>query len=1325
MDLSKLSSKELSDYQQAGQYTYPVIDLYIAQNTAPASQKYSRKELQCMSEDYVQKFAEIFHIPLNDPYIIDRIIRILRFKDALLDDIMFTYPINLEISEVICARLRQDCLATKITNSECTSLSKKVSASLIRIAATRIFAEPAQSIIELPVNSLDSYSEVKVGKFGLGFFSIIYWLLTSPKSATSLKIDSTHLDPTGELRRWIGIITPDLKINISEVPPKTLTGTEIILYGNLPINDMYLQLQKLRDVNFATITVNGTMINSTPNKNPVLIQLLPSGISVTDYAKGISLADLFGSLLIPSISTKKISSFELIPKVNPKTRIIPGVNRFTILVGEIAVVDLPYNGLGLNYIVQMDIKTPLPVSRDDILLEYPSVREEFILNVKELLRQALEINPKLYPLGLFRALKVYASPYIHNLSSELENSLINWRKVPYSGLDYYQLLNNSNLLVAVDNILEFSVEDLFISENNWDKDLFYGKHVRWVDLETSSANSSRLIFLNEKYRNQMSTWKVDISVALGTLHLLPKNISTNTNNLYHKYLRKFGKLYSLGYNLLSSFDGLNTYYLVDRFTISNLADNIQKIINVDTNLAENIISIYLNTFSTLRPEVAYGFRKPELFTPRIVFEFNVPVYLVPKFKNIFQDVMMNILKYSNETLSLGFTLELFSELGKTTFLINLAKTGLEYVFLKSIQNVIQNDEAPLVLDYWKYFLNNSNREQILWKHVSYIIPRNTFEVYIEKPIELFVEVYRSTREIIHSLPHITQSIKPEGPEYKFTLGSLLDYIYRFPLEPKDFLLEIPKISKWDLKAPLQVLEIAINEGTTKPAILATITETYQNSLDAIRQSGYGKIQITVTRTNNFINYQIYDPIGIPPEGLLALSIPFLSTKIPSELVTGEMGSGFFNVYRKAVSVMIQTGNVWIRDVPIKKDYRVIDIERSLIQTSEYKKGSTIVILWETDKVSETLTEIIGFIRNVLPLSNPLELNGREQIITKEPFLIYDVFTMYQIKEHISSYILTKGIPFSDLFPYFSDLVPYYIQGELEIGFVLDIKHGGYTPVQSRNKINIPGQDKLKNFFEMVAYISGLKRQEAHPELNLLKGYSFDGDMNQVLPLSMGVISNFNTFLLYYEFPGNESLASTIVKLHDKLNDPVFVNNYLNSHLPLPFLQKIVRQWFVNKNKNIKQNYIPENVEVSPNLIRFTQKFIEIYWSNLQKLNIPEINSGPIPKFEWSELPYGTVGFYQAKIHTITLNTKYAIEIPEILTEEIVLDIFRYKGRDLFGYQFPASTLVHELSHVWSHIQGHNDYYLTIDGKTQLYTFDQAANVVYQKILELGFVKYII
>ena len=88
------------------------------------------------------------------------------------------------VGDIVCniGRSQQNILQS------CTRLGDSLANNLIRIAATRIFADPYQSILELPVNSIDSYNRMQgkqtsIGKFGMGFFSILYWLFANPNKS--------------------------------------------------------------------------------------------------------------------------------------------------------------------------------------------------------------------------------------------------------------------------------------------------------------------------------------------------------------------------------------------------------------------------------------------------------------------------------------------------------------------------------------------------------------------------------------------------------------------------------------------------------------------------------------------------------------------------------------------------------------------------------------------------------------------------------------------------------------------------------------------------------------------------------------------------------------------------------------------------------------------------------------------------------------------------------------------------------------------------------------------------------------------------------------
>ena len=302
----------------------------MANKTPPVDLKYSRRQLLSLSNNQLRQFATPLGLSPDDPRLLDRIIRILRFKDGLINDLQWSFPNGptLDLNEIVCARLKSDLFPIVFSNSECTPLAKKIATSLIRIAATRIFSNASQSILEPIVNSIDAYhvlegSSERVGKFGLGFFSMLYWVLMNNATLT---IDSTYLDPLGSLIRWIGVIkngSKGLEISLSTGSGQQ-TGTIIRLEGNgLPLNDFLEQIKKLKDVESVQISINNFSIRYGPQDKPIVnIIIANNGIIIADNATGISLEVLLGSLLIPSISTKQIQVAQFIPRVNPRTRIV-------------------------------------------------------------------------------------------------------------------------------------------------------------------------------------------------------------------------------------------------------------------------------------------------------------------------------------------------------------------------------------------------------------------------------------------------------------------------------------------------------------------------------------------------------------------------------------------------------------------------------------------------------------------------------------------------------------------------------------------------------------------------------------------------------------------------------------------------------------------------------------------------------------------------------------------------------------------------------------------------------------------------------------------
>ena len=114
----------------------------------------------------------------------------------------------------------------------CHPLGRNIARRLVWVAAQRIFSDPTQAIVELVVNSLDAYGHVpKVGRFGMGFFSLLYYVRRSEEDR--LTVTSTHaeggLRTSIEVGVWRGGADGELRADLSWEPAGAgaATGTTV------------------------------------------------------------------------------------------------------------------------------------------------------------------------------------------------------------------------------------------------------------------------------------------------------------------------------------------------------------------------------------------------------------------------------------------------------------------------------------------------------------------------------------------------------------------------------------------------------------------------------------------------------------------------------------------------------------------------------------------------------------------------------------------------------------------------------------------------------------------------------------------------------------------------------------------------------------------------------------------------------------------------------------------------------------------------------------------------------------------------------------------
>lgn len=301
----------------------------------------------------------------------------------------------------------KNIIHNSISNNSNTEIGDKISCSLIRVASTRIFANPEQSVLELIANSIDSYNQSKpsIGKFGMGFFSVLYWICEN-NFDRSLLIESSYCENNiiKSFKAKLFFTEEDgLCVEYEEVlssSDKTYVKITIecsnsshFTYEN--IEQFRKEINKMSRAEDVIISINDFVISEdlTNLDKLVDIKLSVNRLSCEDKGVGISKDVLFNSLLIPTSSTK-----ERIVFVEEKQK-LPNIiadekSSLKIIVNGVCIVDVYLNDFSLknpnknNYIIYLPSSSKLPVARDDIIygeFEINSLKEQLNILIDEIL----------------------------------------------------------------------------------------------------------------------------------------------------------------------------------------------------------------------------------------------------------------------------------------------------------------------------------------------------------------------------------------------------------------------------------------------------------------------------------------------------------------------------------------------------------------------------------------------------------------------------------------------------------------------------------------------------------------------------------------------------------------------------------------------------------------------------------------------------------------------------------------------------------------------------------------------------------------------------
>lgn len=939
-----------------------------------------------------------------------------------------------------------------------------------------------------------------------------------------------------------------------------------------------------------------------------------------------------------------------------------------------------------------------------------------------------------------------------------------------------------------------------------DKNIFKLKKVIYLPMNKiyETGGLSSYLFVSEDYAKQ-ENWKKNLVSASKNTLLIPVDVK---NDYFYEYLDEIKYPHSENFinivrtlimTWIAKTQNLNFVYPEDRRCIMYLV-NIQ---NKDENSIISLITHFNNKISNIDFNYSYG-------SSHQVYVNTKPIVFMDKFsKNYEVDDVINeeyfaFLKTLNIKLAHWY-IDIWMNKPHGTYIIpshlifdieaiyseeSTGKVRPEFIreLINGIKECITEAEILTFLHIMYTYDKNYNgendkgigkfclrqirnrassnelTEMAIAVFLGYV-DRRTILIQVINPILISLNLYAQKRIIFHIKE------EPSRNGFTFTCKALISYIYNIPdlvTMTNESLNSVQKYSETfsPSSVKLQIVEIAINEGTTKNYIQAVLTELVQNSIDAIRSSqSNGEIRINL-HTDSIT---ITDNIGIPESSMMALLIPFLSSKNPNDPnVTGEMGTGFFNVYRQPLCKMvrIESNRIIIEAIPLLKDKMVENIQYS-ISTQNEVKGTSITIFFnpKLDNIIESITDAHLYTTNFLGFTG-IKTYLDDNLIEEKRSLILNssIGSVYvTANTNIQSFVMTNNIPFAPL-SVFTNQFPDVYQRFLSEGntrIIFNFNKSVYTPSQSRTKVNIPFnlRTEISNFINDGLYLSILymyNNGEINHQDSIIDNSTSRANISQLKFSTAKVLYDISSHPAYKKEKLLADLYINYVptrKVNNWMNNrslSFIINEYINSlsitDLKLPLFDDIISlavlKWTSNKNLSLlKKETIEfliegpgeetkENVAVSVPF-EILQPFIDLYWKICKELTENNIIQGLSLKSPPQVVIGNTAnknlkGFYSANQNIIFFNEEKFSLVD--ITQKIKTKPTVYEMRvdplmaSLFSPSLPVPTLIHEILHALQNedhtVSSHGITNILVNGVDEL-SFDDCANVIYQEVLKKG------
>lgn len=1278
------------------------------------------------------------------------------------------------IFELICGKVKGSL--------PCTQLGINISSSLIKVASTRIFSKPEQCIVEMIVNSIDSYGILqdipKVGRFGMGFFSIFYFLVDHP--LRSLSILTIHNNRSVCITiRYENFLLYELK----EIITESKSGTFIYLdaskdnFTEEEIRQFTYFLSYLRYIKTSTILHTNKDFHNVIN--PIIVDIDKDYLSVNDYAMGMTIDIVQSSLLIPSVSTKTI----LLSTKKGKYKNYSDIRReafgtFSIVVNHICIVHFFLNS-SASIILSLPQNITLPVTRDDVIFS-GNTKKEVIDSLNILVEKSIKLKDIT---SLERSIDAYTN---YTANQDNKNILLEFKENMYSELYKKYILvdiNHASIFSFLPNMIYSIKMDSYKIEKFLDQsdiefhtDIFYKKRVIFLDTNyTTSAKTYKYIFVankDKKYKN----WAENLVLTFHEqrLYLNEQTVSSTELVLIKSMMDKYCRILSEKEQEMVRYLIVTMLSLQDRLILEDKEEciyivimNVLYIKELDSSFLSYYINMMAQYYSNIVINYNYGGMKHKILKKNISIHRHYYILLsdldnIKKdhnhyhyFQRNMKDYIIGIIECKKDIkcrLYHDYSLEILNHFS------NEEKFGLLKKFLVSDLSIFESSVMILIIkesykfgDMYKTLLQLKPDSIIL--NCKFIYDR--YLQKIDKKYQLLDDYIWHNITLQYALENFNLLCRTDPPilstiifsefptQIRYTFKQLLYYVFR----NNNINLLDPMIPTLPKQESLQILEIAVDSSTSKPFLSSTITELIQNSMDAYRMNPGIQRDIHINFGNSepgYLYIKIKDFVGMTFDNIIALSIPFYSNKVASSLVTGEMGTGFFNIYRQSEKVMIETvkdgKKIYITDTPLRIDEKIDDIMKQIdIKDTTDKNGTTITFIVKND--DKYISELYYYIEHILGYMDFDHLYLNDKLIqnTKTKICENKDLVCYLTDSPTVSFLFTKGVPFYPLMDYFNDLkISKQILEYLASNVIIDMGHNFYQPNQSRVRIQLSDENyqSLKSFiyqciFEVVIRkLSGMiTRDYTYGDYKCdfeiskyITNFDYMGDSYQVL---------FNEKKIQYWYTIEDLLLNTsfenttLLKLinsfsmkREKFNEKTDIS------IRNPYLQIIYKRWVRTKNKFITTTTTTTDKKVDKKEKSKFQKYEYIFQSFV---DLFENKNGRKEHITVSikEIDAFSLAHYINHSHSIEINDAH-IQKDDILFFLKNIDFYLENVTNIrenkfynewFALSNPATTIPHELEHARRKNDHSNGFHESIIYKGTSMTFDKVANQILSETME--------